>query len=82
MNNSLSHLRAIAVLLRDVEVLATGAGERLLAQPDEASALERLTRTFRGQRGVDAFFAVDRGLEALRGNAGVKVVADWVAVQL
>ena len=77
-----SHLRAIAVLLRDVEVLATGAGERLLAQPDEASARERLMRAFRGQRGVDAFFAVDRGLEALRGNAGVKVVADWVAVQL
>ena len=77
-----SHLRAVAVLLRDLEVLATGAGDRLLAQPDEKPALDRLVRSFRGQRGLDAFFAVDRGLEALRGNAGVKVVADWMALQL
>lgn len=77
-----SHLRAIAVLLRDVEIVATGADARLLAQPDATPTLDRLTRAFRGTRGVDAFFAIDRGLEALRGNAGVKVVADWVALQL
>jgi len=77
-----SHLRAIAVLLRDVEVVATEAGDRLLAQPDARSTVDRLTRAFRGQRGVDAFFAIDRGLDALRSNAGVKVVADWVALHL
>ena len=70
------------MLLRDVEVVATDAGDRLLAQPDARSTLDRLTRVFRGQRGVNAFFAIDRGLEALRSNAGVKVVADWVALQL
>src|SRR5262245_4503681 len=77
-----SHLRAIAVLLRDVEVVSTDAGDRLLAQPDARSTVDRLTRAFRGRRGVDAFFTIDRGLEALRSNAGVKVVADWVALQL
>ena len=77
-----SHLRAIAVLLRDVEVLATGADERLLAQPGDRPLLDRLTRAFRGERGLRAFAAIDRALAALERNAGVKVVADWVAVQL
>ena len=77
-----SHLLAIALMLRDVEVVATGADPRLLAQPDTRAALDRLTKTFRGERGVQAFFAVDRGLAALDRNAGVKVVADWVALQL
>jgi hypothetical protein len=31
---------------------------------------------------VRAFAAVDQGLVALDRNAGVKVVADWVALQL
>jgi DNA polymerase-3 subunit delta' len=77
-----SHLRAIAVLLRDVEVVGTGADERLLAHADDKATLERLKRTFSGERGVQAFFAVDRGLAALERNAGVKIVADWVALQL
>jgi DNA polymerase III delta prime subunit len=77
-----SHLRAVGVLLRDVEVLATGAADRLLAQPDSRQTLDRLVRTFRGERGLNAFFAVDRALEALQRNVGVKVVSDWVALQL
>jgi DNA polymerase-3 subunit delta' len=77
-----SHLRAVSVLLRDVAVLATGASDRLLAQPDSRQTLDRLLRTFRGERGLSAFFAVDRGLEALERNVGMKVVADWVALQL
>ena len=77
-----THLRAMAVLLRDVEVLATGADERALANADVRPALERLTNTYRGARGTRAFAAVDRALFALQRNAGVKLVADWLVLQL
>jgi DNA polymerase-3 subunit delta' len=75
------HLQALASLLRDVELLATGAPGRALANPDVQPAIERLA-TFRGDRGTRAFAAVDRALEALARNAGVKTVADWVVLQL
>ena len=77
-----SHLRAIAVMLRDVAVLGTGASDRLLARPENRRMLDRLKPIFGAERGLRAFFAVDRGLAALERNAGVKIVADWVAVQL
>jgi DNA polymerase-3 subunit delta' len=77
-----THLRAMAVLLRDVEVLATGADERTLANADVRPALERLTAAYRGERGTRAFAAVDRALFALQRNAGVKLVADWLVLQL
>src|SRR5260221_458420 len=75
-----THLRAMAVLLRDVEVLATGADERTLANADVRPALERLSATYRGERGTRAFAAVDRALFALQRNAGVKLVADWLGL--
>jgi DNA polymerase III delta' subunit len=77
-----SHLRAMASLLRDVEIVATQADARLVANSDAGSMLERLAPTFRGDRGVNAFHAIDRALAALDGNAGVKVVADWLVLQL
>jgi DNA polymerase-3 subunit delta' len=77
-----THLRAMAVLLRDVEVLATHADDRVLANPDVRPALERLTTTYHGERGTRAFAAVDRALFALQRNAGVKLVADWLVLQL
>jgi DNA polymerase-3 subunit delta' len=77
-----SHLRAMAVLLRDVEVLATQADARALANPDVRPALERLATTYRGERGVRAFAAIDQALVALERNAGVKLVADWLVLQL
>jgi DNA polymerase III subunit delta' len=77
-----TYLRAMAVLLRDVEVLATGADERTLANADVRPALERLSRTYHGERGTRAFAAVDRALFALQRNAGVKLVADWLVLQL
>ena len=77
-----THLRAMAVLLRDVEVLATGADERTLANADVRPALERLSTAYRGERGTRAFAAVDRALFALQRNAGVKLVADWLVLQL
>jgi DNA polymerase-3 subunit delta' len=77
-----THLRAMAVLLRDVEVLATGADDRELANADVRPVLERLTNTYRGARGTRAFAAIDRALFALERNAGVKLVADWLVLQL
>jgi DNA polymerase-3 subunit delta' len=77
-----THLRAMAVLLRDVEVLATGADERTLANADVRPALERLSATYGGERGTRAFAAVDRALFALQRNVGVKLVADWLVLQL
>jgi len=77
-----SHLRAMGSLLRDVELLATRADERALANPDVRPALERLTQAYAGERGVRAFTAIDQALMALDRNAGVKVVADWLVLQL
>ena len=76
------HLRAMAALLRDVAVLATGADPATLANPEARPALERLVPAFRGNRAVGAFSAIDRALEALDRNSGVKVVADWLVLQL
>ncbi len=77
-----SHLRAMESLLRDVEVLATRADVRALANPDVRPALERLAGTYQGERGMRAFTAVDVALTALERNAGVKLVADWLVLQL
>jgi DNA polymerase-3 subunit delta' len=77
-----AHLRAMATLLRDVEVVSTKADAELLANADMRRAIERLAPVYQGRRGVSAFEAVDRALDALSGNAGVKVVADWVVLQL
>ena len=77
-----THLRAMAVLLRDVEVLATGADDRVIANADVRPALERLATTYQGERGTRAFAAIDRALFALERNAGVKLVADWLVLQL
>jgi DNA polymerase-3 subunit delta' len=77
-----AHLRAMGSLLRDVEVLATGANEGLLANADVRPALDRLRATYGGDRGVRAFAAVDQALAALERNAGVKIVADWLVLTL
>jgi DNA polymerase III subunit delta' len=77
-----SHLRAMASMLRDVEVLAACADARALTSPRLKPVLERLVPAYQGQRGVRAFAAIDRALVALDRNAGVKVVADWVMLQL
>ena len=75
------HLRAMSSLVRDVALLSAGGDAGTLANADVRPALERLT-AFRGQRGVDAFAAIDRALAALDRNAGVKIVADWLVLQL
>jgi DNA polymerase-3 subunit delta' len=77
-----SHLRAMASLLRDVELLSTRADVRALANVDVQPDLERLVHAYGGGRGVRAFSAIDRALVALDRNAGVKIVADWLVLQL
>jgi hypothetical protein len=46
------------------------------------ATLEPLAPAFTGDRARDAFGAVDRALTALERNAGIKVVAEWLAVQV
>jgi hypothetical protein len=68
-------------LLRDVELLGARADAVGLANPDFQTGLDRLS-AFQGERGVRAFATVDGALVALEGNAGVKIVADWVVLNL
>jgi DNA polymerase-3 subunit delta' len=85
-----SHLHAMASLLRDIELLssqdtANRRKERStarLANPDVEPTLERLKKAYAGQRGLNAYEAVDKALLALDGNASVKIVADWLVLQL
>ncbi len=77
-----SHLHAMATLLRDVELLATRANADGLANADVRPDLDRLTKTFGGDRGLRAFTAVDRALTALDRSANAKIVADWLVLQL
>jgi DNA polymerase-3 subunit delta' len=77
-----SYLLAMASLLRDAEAVSAGADDAVIADPEARPQVERLAAAYRGERGVRAFEAVDRALRALGGNAGVKMVADWVVLQL
>jgi DNA polymerase-3 subunit delta' len=74
--------RALASLLRDLGVLATGADRRVLANADLATELERLGQAFDRNRSLRAHASVDRALGALERNASPKVVADWLILQL
>ena len=75
-------LRLMASMLRDVEAINAGADRAVLANPALAADLDRLAPAFAGDRARDAFGAVDRALAALARNAGTKVVAEWLAVQV
>ena len=72
----------LASLVRDVELLSTSADVRALANADVQPVLERLMPAYGGERGARAFSAIDRALVALDRNAGVKIVADWLVLQL
>ena len=86
-----TRLSAMASILRDTELLsARGPGRpgqpgeevRALANPDLRPALDRLASSYQDGRGRRAFAAVDRARVALDRNAGVKIVADWLVLQL
>lgn len=76
-----SHLNAMASLLRDMAIVSTRAGAPL-ANEELAQTIERLAPAYQGSRGVRAFAAIDQALEAIDRNVGVKVVADWLVLQL
>jgi DNA polymerase-3 subunit delta' len=75
-------LRAVASMLRDIELLNSGGDRHVLANPGLSDELHGLTRAFAGERARDAFASIDRAIMALDRNAGTKVVSDWVATQL
>jgi DNA polymerase-3 subunit delta' len=77
-----AYLRAMASLLRDVEALAASADHAVLANPDLVSRLERLRPPFAGDRGRQAFQAIDSALVALERYTNTKLVADWLVLQL
>ena len=75
-------LRVLASLLRDLGLLAANAGAIPLANEDLRTDLSRMTDVFDRERTTRAFDAVDRALMALERNAGPKVVADWLTLQI
>ena len=75
-------LRLMASMLRDLEAINAGADRAVLANQLQSGDLEQLARAFSGDRARAAFGAVDRALTALERNAGTKVVAEWLAVQV
>jgi DNA polymerase-3 subunit delta' len=75
-------LRALGSILRDLGALLSRADERCLANADLRPLLQRLQRSFDGERALRAFSAVDRALSALERNASPKLVADWLAFQI
>ena len=77
-----SRLRLVSSMLRDLSILLSRADARALANADLQPDLERLTRSYDGERTVRAFSAVDRALDALDRNASPKIVADWLAFQI
>lgn len=75
-------LRALASLLRDITLLASGADRAVLANPDLHDRFAALAPPSAARWGVTAFAAVDEALEATERNASPKVVADWIACRL
>jgi len=75
------HLRAVASLLRDIAALATKADTNLV-NDDMKGDLERLLPSYQGRRAAAAFESVDRALAAIERNSGIKVVADWLVLQV
>ncbi len=74
-------LRALSSLLRDISILSANGDRATLSNADVEPALSRMS-VLGGERGVRAFQAVDQALAAVDRNAGVKVVADWLMLQL
>ena len=77
-----ARLEAAAAFLRDVQILIAGGDRTTLTNADMAGEIAKLARSFDRERGLKAFAAVERGLEALDRQANTKIVADWVALNL
>lgn len=78
-----AHLQAVALLLRDIQAVAAQTAPAPAGARDPASqVLPPVLRSYQGARGVNAYAAVGNALAALEKNAAVKIVADWVVLQL
>jgi hypothetical protein len=75
-------LRMSGAMLRDIEAINSAADPRVLAHPIVHDDLQAIAPRFSGDRARSAFAAVDRALYAVERNAGSKVVAEWLALQL
>ena len=75
-------LTAMASLLRDAALVAARGDAAFVVNADVRPLVDRLARAFGGERGDKAYAAVRRALEALDRNAGVKIVADWLVLEL
>lgn len=75
-------LRALAALVRDLGVLASGADGSLLSNADLKGELAALSKSYDGTRVLALFTSIDRAHDALDRNVSPKVVADWLALQL
>ena len=75
-------LRVLASLLRDIGLVNAQGDVASLANADLAPQLRVLAKTFDSDRTVRAYAAVNEALDAIEGNAGPKVVADWLVLQL
>ena len=77
-----TRLEAAAAFIRDMQVLVAGGDRSMLTNADMADDLAKLARSYDRERGLAAFAAVERGLNALGRQANTKIVADWVALKL
>jgi len=77
-----ARLRALASVVRDLGLLASGADARHLSNLDRRADFDARARAFGPDRIDRAFAAVTRAHEALERNVSPKVVADWLAIQL
>jgi DNA polymerase-3 subunit delta' len=75
-------LRALASLLRDIGLINAQGDAAALANADLAPRLRGAAKTFDGDRTVRAYAAVNEALDAIVGNVGPKIVADWLVLQL
>jgi len=76
------YLRTLASMLRDVELINAGGDPRGVANGAALDQLTALAPRYAGDRARAAFNAVGEALAALDRNAGIKVVGEWLAVQM
>ena len=75
-------LGALASMIRDIGVLASGADPTWLANVDLRDELQRLSGSFKSARTAEMFSTLQEAQAALERNVSPKVVSDWLMVNL
>ena len=78
----IGRLRALATLLRDLQLLSARADRAWLANADLEAELIELGQSYDTDRAGRGFANVQRAVDALTRNASPKVVVDWLALQI